>query len=141
MIFPVITLYQYNQIQALTEFFCMNFLLLLYATVVKLNQIKNIMNREDLCNKNTFLEMLCEVDVCDVEALVFSSGQNSKLLLPLKSTCYFIIILWKQCIEGLYTQAQLHYHIQGLILLIEMYRGWLLLLFPYVAVIKSQTSR
>ena len=74
MIHPVLTLYRYNQIQALTDFFYMNFLLLLYATIVKLNQIKNIMNREDLCSTNTFLEMLCEVDVCDVEALVFSSG-------------------------------------------------------------------
>ena len=68
----------------------MNFLLLLYAIVVKFNQIKYIMNREDLCSTNTFLEMLCEVDVCDVEALVFSSSQNSKLLLPLATQEYML---------------------------------------------------
>ena len=85
MIYHVIALYCYNQIQALKGFFCMNFLLLLYATVVKFNQIKNIMNRENLCCTNTFLEMLCEVDVCDVEELVFGSGQNrKKLRLPLR---------------------------------------------------------
>ena len=85
MIYHVIALYCYNQIQALMDFFCMNFLLLLYATVVKFNQIKYIMNRENLFYTNTFLEMLCEVDVCDVEELVFGSGQNSKKLwLPLR---------------------------------------------------------
>ena len=85
MIYHVIKLYRYNQIQALTDFFCMKFLLLLYATVVKFNQIKNIMNIKNLCCANTFLEMLCEVDVCDVEELVFDSGQNSKKLqLPLR---------------------------------------------------------
>ena len=54
--------------------------MLLYATIVKFNQIKNLMNRENLCCTNTFLEMLCEVDVCDVEEFVFDSGQNSKKL-------------------------------------------------------------
>ena len=48
------------------------------------------MNREDLCSTNTFLEMLCEVDVCDAEALVFSSSQNSKLLLPLATQEYML---------------------------------------------------
>ena len=80
MIYHVIKLYRYNQIQALTDFFCVKFLLLLYAIVVKFNQIKNIMNRENLCCTNTFLEMLCEVDVCDVEELAFDGGQNSKKL-------------------------------------------------------------
>ena len=50
MIYLVIILYRYNQIQALSNFFCMKFLLLLCATVVKFNQIKNIMKREDLCS-------------------------------------------------------------------------------------------
>ena len=38
------------------------------------------MNIENLCCTNTFLEMLCEVDVCDVEELAFDGGQNSKKL-------------------------------------------------------------
>ena len=79
-VFLIITKYKH-----FSDFFYMNFLLLLYATIVKFNQIKNVMNRENLCCTNTFLEMLCEVHVCDVEEFVFGSGQNSKKLqLPLR---------------------------------------------------------
>ena len=81
MIYLVIILYRYNQIQALPNFFCMKFLLLLCATVVKFNQIKNIMKREDLCS--TCRELTRNSQTCE--------KQNRE------NTCarQYLMVVWK----------------------------------------------
>ena len=56
--------------------------------------------------------MLCEVDVCDVEELVFDSGQNSKKLqLPLRVHVIVQLCSENNVLRWLYTPAQLQCHI------------------------------